>query len=150
VTSKLRNLPEFLMGLGIVACGLVIGWQASTIKVAPIYAKVGPAAFLWIAAGLLVACGAIVAFRARKSSVEEEGEVGGPLAIMAGLGLSIFLLERIGFILSSALIFVLTARGLGSRKPLRDAIIGLILCIIAYLVFAKGLGLRLPTAGLHP
>lgn len=138
------------MGLGIVACGIVIGWQASGIKVAPIYAKVGPAAFLWMAAALLVLCGGAVAWRARTVPVQEESELAGPLTMLAGLGLSVVLFERIGFILCGTLLFALTARGLGSRRTLRDGVIGLALCIAAYIVFAKALGLRLPTGGLHP
>lgn len=138
------------MGLGIVACGLVIGWQAAGIKVAPVYAKVGPAAFLWLASVLLVICGAIVAFMAPKASAEDGSEIAGPLTILAGVGLSILLFERIGFILAGTILFTMTAHGLGSRRPLRDVLIGILLCIAAYLLFAKGLGLRLPTGGLHP
>lgn len=138
------------MGLGLVVCGLVIGWQASGLKVAPAYARVGPAAFLWLSSGLLVLCGAIVAMRAHRAPVEEGSELGGPLTLLAGLAASVFLMERIGFILSATILFVLTARGLGSRKPLRDVIIGFIMCVLAYILFAKGLGLRLPTGGLHP
>ena len=150
MTALKRNWPELLVGLGIVVCGLIIGWQASGLKVSPAYARVGPAAFLWLSSGLLILCGAIVAFRAHKAPVEEGSELSGPLIILAGLAASVILMERIGFILSATILFLLTARGLGSRSPVRDVIIGFIMCMLAYLLFAKGLGLRLPTGGLHP
>lgn len=133
------------MGLGIVACGLVIGWQASGIRVAPIYAKVGPAAFLWFAALLLILCGAIVSWRARTAPTEEAAELAGPLTILGGLFGCIMTLELAGFIPAATLLFVMTARGLGSRRLLRDLLTGLAVTAVAYLVFAKGLGLRLPT-----
>ncbi len=55
------------MGLGIIAIGLVIGFEAATIKVGPLYAKVGPASFLWFAGGLLILCGVVVAVKSRNA-----------------------------------------------------------------------------------
>jgi len=60
------------------------------------------------------------------------------------MGLSVVLLERAGFILSSSLLFWLVARGFESAKPVRDAAVGLLLSIVVYLAFTRGLGLSLP------
>lgn len=132
------------MGLGLIIVGLIIGYEAGTIKVGPLYAKVGPSAFLWFAAGLLVLCGAIVAYKSSNNAKESTSEICPPLTILAGLAASIYTMEPAGFIPTAVLIFATTANGLGSRKLLRDLIIGLILAITAHIVFAKGLGLRLP------
>ena len=136
------------MGLGIVAVGIGIGVEAALIKVAPIYAKVGPAAFLWLAAALLAVCGATVAWFSSSTVDEEKSELSGPFTILAGLAAAIFLFEPLGFIPAATLLFILTARGLGSRRIVRDIMIGLAVCVAAYLVFAKGLGLRLPMGAL--
>lgn len=148
MTSANRNVPEFLTGLGIICIGCVIGYEAATIKVGPLYAKVGPAAFLWFAAFLLALCGAIVAWRALRRPPDTGNELSGPLTILAGLAASVFLMEPLGFIPVATLIFLLTARGMGSRKLLRDAAVGLVLSVIAFVVFAWGLGLRLPLGSL--
>jgi putative tricarboxylic transport membrane protein len=57
------------------------------------------------------------------------------------------LMPSFGFILSSTILFVLVATGFGSRRHLRDGLVGLALSAVAYLTFVYGLGLRLP-AGL--
>jgi putative tricarboxylic transport membrane protein len=132
------------MGLGIILIGLVIGYEAGTIKVGPLYAKVGPAAFLWFAASLLVLCGSVVAYKSAEETANAKSEIGPPLTILAGLAAAVFVMEPAGFIPTATLIFVVTAHGLGSRKILRDLPIGIVLSVIAYIVFAKGLGLRLP------
>lgn len=54
-----------------------------------------------------------------------------------------------GFILSSALLFLLGARGFGSRKIIRDLVAGLILGFATYLLFTKGLSLGLPEGPLE-
>jgi putative tricarboxylic transport membrane protein len=136
------------MGLGLILIGLVIGYEAATIKVGPLYAKVGPAAFLWFSGLLLVVCGAVVAFRSRTTPEVSSNELRPPLTILAGLAASIYTMEPLGFIPTATMIFVVTTIGLGSRKTSRDIMIGLLLAIFAYLVFAKGLGLRLPTGDL--
>ncbi|MFN0194447.1 MAG: tripartite tricarboxylate transporter TctB family protein [Aestuariivirga sp.] len=144
MTAQSRNWPELLLGLGIVLAGAIIGWQATGVKVAPIYAKVGPAAFLWFAAALLIVCGLIVAWRAAARPVDEGFELRGPMEILLALGVAAGLINLIGFIPVAILVFVLTSHALGSTRLVRDIIVGVILSIVAYLVFAMGLGLRLP------
>lgn len=133
------------MGLGTIAAGLVVGSTALSVNVIPLYAKVGPAAFLWFSGGLLVLCGALVAWYAQKPPADAvPSEIRGPLVIMAGLIASPLLMGPLGFIPTATVIFTATAYGLGSRRTLRDAAIGAILSTVAFFVFAHGLNLRLP------
>jgi hypothetical protein len=137
------------MGLGIIGAGLVIGWAALSVKVIPLYARVGPAAFLWVAAGLLALCGGLVAWHSLKRVPSETtNEIGGPLVILAGLLASPLLMAPLGFVPTATVIFTATAYGLGSRKTARDAVIGIALSIIAFLIFSFGLNLKLPTGSL--
>lgn len=143
-----RDWPEHLMGLGLVLAGGIIGFEAATLKVGPMHAKVGPAAFLWFSAILLSLCGVMVAVRAFRMPKVSGVEISRPLIIVAGLAASVFLMEPLGFVPTATLIFLLTARGIGSSRWLRDLIIGVILAAAAFAVFSLGLGLRLPVGSL--
>lgn len=132
------------MGLGIAGAGAVIAFAATQVNVSPIYAKVGPAAFLWLASILMIGCGVTVALKSRSTAADENSELAGPAFMLAGLLASVLLLEPLGFIPVATLLFVLTARGLGSTRIVRDIAIGLAVCVTAYVLFAKGLGLKLP------
>lgn len=137
-------MPELLTGLGIIGVGCIVGLEAATIKVGPLYAKIGPGAFLWFAAGLLVLCGGIVAYRSFGNPPDSGNELSGPGIILAGLAASVYLMEPLGFIPVATLIFVATAKGMGSSTWKRDLLTGLVLSTVAFVVFAWGLGLRLP------
>lgn len=55
------------------------------------------------------------------------------------------LLEPLGWILAAALLFWCVARGMGSRRPLFDLSLALVVSSAIYLAFAAGLGLTLPS-----
>jgi putative tricarboxylic transport membrane protein len=146
VKSGIRNLPELLLGLGIIVIGVVIAFQAAGMKAGPAYAKVGPAVIPWLVAALMTACGALISWGARTSTNEdaETSELSGPAAIVAGLFLQVVLFERAGFVATASLLFFTTAYGFGSRRYLRDITAAIMLACIAYVVFRFGLGLKLP------
>ena len=54
------------------------------------------------------------------------------------------LIERAGFIIASAVLFVMAAFAMGSRRLARDIAIGIVMSTALYLVFSRGLGLSLP------
>jgi putative tricarboxylic transport membrane protein len=62
----------------------------------------------------------------------------------AALLLSLALLERGGFVIAASALFWTAARGFGSRRPLRDAVIAVTLAVVVFLAFTRGLGLTLP------
>jgi putative tricarboxylic transport membrane protein len=53
-------------------------------------------------------------------------------------------IEHLGFILSSTILFVMTARGFSSRRWLLNIATGVVLAAIVYAIFNYGLGLTLP------
>lgn len=67
--------------------------------------------------------------------------------VSAGLLLQAAILDIAGFVLSTALLFVLVARGFGSRRPWIDVPLGLGLAVLTYILFTQALSLTLP-AGL--
>ena len=53
-------------------------------------------------------------------------------------------MEAAGFVVSSIVLFWLTARAFDARHPTRDAIAAVLLSVGAYLVFARVLQIPLP------
>ena len=64
--------------------------------------------------------------------------------LAAGLLLCLALFERGGFVIASSALFWVAACGFGSRRPLRDAVIAVLLSVAVFLAFTRGLGLSLP------
>jgi putative tricarboxylic transport membrane protein len=65
--------------------------------------------------------------------------------ILAGAVIELTLMESLGFVVASAVLFWLTARAFDSRHPLRDAASAIAVSTGAYLIFARLLDLSLPT-----
>ena len=146
-------LGSFLIAAALAALGLFMLWETWSIPVQVSYARVGPRVFpVLVASGLILNALWLAweAWRAREPAGADEPPIDwAALAwVSAGLLLEAALLERIGFPLSAALLFVLTARGFGSTAILRDAAIGLALALIAWVGFTRGLGLTLPAGPL--
>ncbi|MDI3271738.1 tripartite tricarboxylate transporter TctB family protein [Pseudomonas sp. AL03] len=64
--------------------------------------------------------------------------------VTAGLVGVAMLINLIGFVLAAALLFTCSARGFGSRRPVRDLAIGMALTLPIYWLFNAGLGVSLP------
>ena len=63
--------------------------------------------------------------------------------VFAGLLANVVLIRPLGFTAASVVLFVLVAHGFGSRRPLSNALIGLVLSLAAYFGFAKALGVNI-------
>jgi putative tricarboxylic transport membrane protein len=68
-----------------------------------------------------------------------------PALLGAALCGYVFALEPAGFVLASAVFFVVAARILGSRRPLRDVLVGVLLALAVYLGFTYLLTISLPS-----
>lgn len=156
-----RNPGELALALGAILFGLLVIWQTTQIRVAPIYSTVGPRAIPYIVGAGLVVTGLWLAFealtgRATVGSAESEDvDLSQPtdwrcLGLLA-LALLAFLLliERAGFVVASAALFVMAAYAMGSRRYVRDVVIGVLLAFGLYLLFSRGLGLDLPAGVLE-
>jgi putative tricarboxylic transport membrane protein len=120
------------------------------MKIAPTYSRVGPHVFPYTIALVLGALGLFFIWMAIKQSPDrlqpdtQKTDVKALASISFGFFLFISTLEMLGFILAAGLLFVEVARGFGSVRLLRDALIGLSLSTIAFLVFTRLLDLQLP------
>ena len=61
-----------------------------------------------------------------------------------GLVSFVALLNLAGFVAAGTVLFACTASAFGSRRWLRDALVGLTLCATVYITFTYGLGVSLP------
>jgi putative tricarboxylic transport membrane protein len=151
MTGGGRATGEILLGAALILAGILLFYGTLLIHVAPTYSRVGPRVFPFAVAAGLGILGALYLFhslRGKQTPSEEHTSHSSPVLIISfALIADALLLERLGFILSSALLFVLVAVGFGSRSYLRDALLGLALATVAYVTFVLGLGLQLP-AGL--
>lgn len=69
--------------------------------------------------------------------------------ILFALVLYAFLLAPLGYIIATTLFFIGSARAMGSRKIVRDIIVGLVFSAAIYFGFTELLSVRLP-AGIFP
>lgn len=138
------------IGLGLMGLAGVIGLDAARMQVPPSYARVGPQVFPVIIAIGLFLSGLAVAWQAwRGERTEEEVEhhptEWGSVAIIAvALIAHLNLLKPLGFVPAGAMLFTAVAFAFGSRRYLRDILIGVALSLMAYIGFGYGLGLQLP------
>ncbi|MFO1188775.1 MAG: tripartite tricarboxylate transporter TctB family protein [Alphaproteobacteria bacterium] len=156
-------IPEILVGLGLVALSAFTLWQSFEIPVAAIYAKVGPRIFpilVGVAIGLLACALLAVAWRGSWRTDEERSTPVDRRAlawVAAGLAANTIILGAdtpriqdlgihlpgLGFTAASTAMFVLVARGFGSQRIARNALIGATFALAAYFGFARSLGINI-------
>jgi len=152
-TKQAVSLSSLGIGLGLALIGCVIGFDAMTMRVPPTYAKVGPHIFPIIVAAGLIVTGLIIAFRSIARTGEPlaaesaETDWGAVAIVSVGLILNALLLKPLGFIIAALGLFMAVSLAFGSRRYLRDLVIGIVLALVTYFGFTRGLGLQLP-AGL--
>jgi putative tricarboxylic transport membrane protein len=139
------------VGIGVLAlAGLAIAGTLA-VPTSPIYARIGPKLFPWIAATGLGALGLaliVVGLRGGWSHTLEDRprDPFNPASfglVLAGLLANAALIDHLGFVLASTVQFVLIAACFGSRAHLRNAAVGFAVCLSAYLLFARLLGVNI-------
>jgi putative tricarboxylic transport membrane protein len=145
-----RGLAKGDLGIaiGVVVLGFIAGWQTTEIPQSA-YAAVGPRAFAWTTSAMLVVMGLLLVKDALGGGWSHEtddfGEVDWPggLWLVGGLAINAALIDVIGFILSSTLLVIFTAKAFGSTSLVRDAIIGFVLAFVSYVGFDRVLGYKI-------
>lgn len=160
--TGLARYAEVMVAVGVVAMGIVILIETRDIRVPRAFSSVGPRVVPYVIGWGLVIIGAWYAIdvvRGRPAAPSADSEDADPTlpadwAVLGGLGLALAiyaaLMEPAGFILASALLFTMAAFAMGSRKLVRDAVIGLAVSVITFLVFSEWLGIRLPPGLFEP
>jgi putative tricarboxylic transport membrane protein len=137
-----------LLGAVFLAGGAFLLWNAISAATEDGLALDGPRLAPVVVTAGWVALGAVYLVRQFTKASVEAAEVDvhwwTPALVMAaliGYGLA---LDLLGFVLSSGAFFVACARILGSRRLVRDAVVGLVLALAVYLAFTRLLDIDLP------
>ena len=153
MTSRARlHRGELLLSLGLIALGTLVVWETRTIAETQGYGQIGPRLFPYIVGCGLTLFGAVLAWQAmaggwRNVPLDEAHTRPdwAPFAIItAGVLLHMAIIGWAGFVIASTVLFVLVARGFGSTRIVRDAILAIVLSIAVFLIFTLALGLSLP------
>ncbi|MEA2529779.1 MAG: putative tricarboxylic transport rane protein [Thermomicrobiales bacterium] len=157
-SSRFDRYAELALAVGVLVLGALVLWKTTEIRLTPVNSRVGPRVIPYIVGGGLVLTGCWLALDvlrgrvARPSAGEDDEDADSSLPtdwakvgmLAASLVAYLLLIERAGFIIASAVLFFVASFGMGSRRILRDVIVALLLSVGAYVLFTKGLSLRLP------
>ncbi|OQM74819.1 tripartite tricarboxylate transporter TctB family protein [Manganibacter manganicus] len=141
----------FVIAAVLAIIAVVIAWSTATGGNSASYSRIGPNAFPYAIAGVLLVLSIWTAVEAwRGEFPEREAENVGPIIwIVAGLAGQMLLLKTTGFSIATGVLFALTARGFG-RGPLWMTVpLGIVISLVIWVVFSKGLQLSLPAGPLE-
>lgn len=157
------NTRSYQTLIGFAALGVagLMAWGAKDIPHEAGYAGIGPDFVPWLVAAVLAICASLLLVQALRGGYANFPEPSGaPQAdwisfawVSAGILLNAALIERVGFVLSCTLCYVLAVRGLrraegkgrgGMQEILVDVLIGFVLSAPVYWLFGKLLKINLP------
>jgi putative tricarboxylic transport membrane protein len=147
-TDRSLRLGEAVLGGAVLALGLFIAFETSQMQVAPSQAAVGPRMFPFLVAIGLLIVGAALLREAFFGHIAHEGgfELDWRAVVLISVGLvaEFLLMERVGWIISAVVLYVLGTVAFGSRRIVLGVVIGLALAVVTYGAFNYGLDLSLP------
>jgi putative tricarboxylic transport membrane protein len=158
-----RTAPrnEMALGLGTLMVGIGLAVGAVSIQSDAGYGGVGPNFLPWLIAVVLMVCGVLLIWESRSGGLRNMDEPSGAATghwagfawVSVGILANALLINKLGFILSCTLCFVLAVRGFkaasgqperGVRSWLRDTLIGICIAGPVYWLFTKLLAINLP------
>jgi putative tricarboxylic transport membrane protein len=160
-TSRLAGRSELGVALLLGVVGVVVLVDAAGLSVPYSQADpVGPRTVPFVVAGLLLVCAVALAVDVLRGGhgEAEEGEdvdLTAPtewrvvLPLVGAFVANVLLIDTLGWVVSGALLFWGSSWSLGSRRPVRDAVIALALSLATFYGFYLGLGILLPAGVLE-
>lgn len=142
------RLSESILGAFVLAIGLFIAFETFEMATAGVRSAVGPHLFPYIVAFGLVAVGLSLLREAISGHVAHETgfelDWRAVAFVSGGLVLQMLLLERLGWIVATTLMFLATTLAFHERRVFVSLLIGVVLTGLTFAVFTWGLGLDLP------
>jgi putative tricarboxylic transport membrane protein len=148
-TGRSLRIGEAVLSMGVLALGTFIAVETTLLEVGSSHAAVGPRLFPSLIAtglvvvGLVLLCEAFLGHIAHERGWELDWRA--VAIVLTGLVVQMLLLESLGWIIATTLLFTATALAFGSRRPVLDVAIGALLGGLVFVLFNYGLGLTLPT-----
>jgi putative tricarboxylic transport membrane protein len=152
---------ELLVAAGVIILGIVVLVETRDIRITRAVARVSPRAIPQIVGAGLVVVGLWYAVDIIRSphlpgggedseDVDLAAETDWRAIVIIAVGLVFYaaLMKPAGFVVASAVLYLLSTFAMGSHRYLRNALIGIVLAVVVYYVFDGWLGVRLPTGWL--
>jgi putative tricarboxylic transport membrane protein len=147
---------QYIVCLVLVAVGAFLIYDALSLEAG--FAKVdpvGPRLFPIVIGGILIVLAVVLAVAIPRGSVGEAdaGEDVDPntpgdwrtVGLLVGLFVAVIVLvEPLGWVITSTLLFAGAATILGNRHYVRNIVIGAVLALVSFYGFYSGLGIPLP------
>ncbi|MFC3085736.1 tripartite tricarboxylate transporter TctB family protein [Tabrizicola soli] len=136
----------FVIAAGLAGLAAMLLLDAAGLKQDGGYAGVGPADVPRIVAYGLLGLAVMTGIAGLRGDLPRPPrQAPAPVMwILGGLGLQLALLHVVGFVISGALLFGMTARGFGQRPLWKAVAVGFVLALVIYGVFDRVLKLNLP------
>jgi putative tricarboxylic transport membrane protein len=147
--------PQLAVGISVVVISAVLAFGASRFPAEMGFVIMGAYVYPYAVAVFLGVVGLLMSYQAvtggfrnladdnDAAKAQPAGKPGAAWVTAGLLGVAL-LINYIGFVLAAGLLFACSARGFGSRRPLRDLAIGIALTLPIYWLFTAGLGVSLP------
>jgi putative tricarboxylic transport membrane protein len=152
---------ELALSLAILALGIAVAVGTTMLPSAGGYARIGPNFMPGAVAAGLILLGLWLVYEALSGgwrgcpdAPEASGlhrfHAGAFAWVSIGLFAHMLLLDRAGFVLAGAALFVCVARGFGSLRLGRDGAIGIVMSLAIFFFFVRFLNVNLPAGWLKP
>jgi putative tricarboxylic transport membrane protein len=139
-----------VVGVIVLAVGVMLVWQGWGVPgdLGPRGPRFMPVvlAVLWVLLAAAYLAGAIAALAGRHidTAAERLDHLPRVLALVVTLIAYAYAIEVVGYLISTSVLFAVSAAILGSRNHIRDAVIAVGLTIAVYFLFSRGLSIYLP------
>lgn len=150
-----QRWSELLIAAIVIGLGVLVLVETQGIRMTPM-SRVSPRTIPYVVGVGLVLVGLWYALEIIRSpytghgeeseDIDPEAETDWGVIAIIGVGLVVYalLMEYAGFIVASAILFVISAFAMGSRRFVRDASLAILLAVAIFLLFDTWLGVRLP------
>ena len=148
-SANSRRRPDraaLVVAAVLIGLAGLIAWDASHLNAAVRYARIGPQTVPYVVALGLAGLGLWTVIEALRGDFpEREPQEARPvLWIVGGLLLQLLAIRTIGFSIATGLLLALVARGFGERRWWISVPAGVVISMLMWLLFARGLALTLP------
>ncbi|MET7461607.1 tripartite tricarboxylate transporter TctB family protein [Nonomuraea sp. NPDC005501] len=147
--------PELVLALVVLGLGVFVIVGTLGVSAAASQLGLGPRFFPTLVGGAMIVVGVFYVadvLRGGQGDPEESEDVdaGAPadwrsVALVSGIFLAfVTVLNVVGWVIGSALLFFGLSVALGAEHKVRAAVVGVVIGLVTYLLFVRGLGVTLP------